>query len=181
MKKANKSKDRSYELLQAYEQTVRSCFSLQRAAGVTRWSSASMKRHGRFLLCRQAWGLKTCNEDGCSLFFSMDRPRAARPERGPWSQWLTALCKKVSVCNTSNPGSETGHTGSQEGQRSCCDARQKLFLLFPDSSHSSEIHRLQFNWQETTSDFFSSPLCNSSIYQALYLKKHFSCIIHYKG
>lgn len=113
-------------------------------------------------------------------FSSMDGPRAARPERGPWSQWLIALCKKVSACNTSNPGSETGHTGSQEGQRSCCDARQKLFLLFPDSSHSSEIHRPQFNWQETTTtDFFFSPLCNASIKPSTW--KDFACIIHYKG
>lgn len=47
-KKVNKSKDRSYELSQAYEQTESSCFSLRRDARVTRWSSASMKRHGRF-------------------------------------------------------------------------------------------------------------------------------------
>lgn len=156
-----------YKLMSKLKGVVTVCEETQEshAGQVLQW-----KGTGAFLLRGQAWGLQTCNEDDCSPFFSTDRQRAARPEHGLWSQRLTALCKKVSACNTSNPGSETGHTGSPEGQKSCCDAQQKLFLQFPDSSHSSEIHQLQFNWQETTTAFFSSP-CDASVYQALHLRK----------
>lgn len=168
-----------YKLMSKLKGVVSVCEETQEshAGQVLQW-----KGTGAFLLRGQAWGLQTCNEDDCSPFFSTDRQRAARPEHGLWSQRLTSLCKKVSACNTSNPGSETGHTGSPEGQKSCCDARQKLFLQFPDSSHSSEIHQLQFNWQETTAAFFSLSLrcIRLSSPPPKKKKKGFPCIILYK-
>lgn len=170
-----------YKLMSKLKAVVSVCEETQEshAGQVLQWKGTAA-----FLLRGQARGLQTCNEDDCSPFFSTDRQRAARPEHGLWSQQLTALCKKVSACNTSNPGSETGHTGSPEGQKSCCDARQKLFPQFPDISHSSESCESYSSTDRKQQQFFFSSPCDVFVYQALHLKKKKSfpvSIILYKA
>lgn len=184
-KKVNKSKDRSYELLQAYEQTESSCFSLRRDARVTRWSSASMKRHGRFFTTWAGLRLTNMQWGWLQPIFS---PRTGKGQRAQsmdsdHSGSLPFVKKKrylratqvILEVKLATQGVQRVRRAAVMLGRNCFRSFQTALTALRSTSYSSTDRKQQL--------FFPSP-CDASVYQTLHLKKKkkgFPCIILYKA